>query len=504
MTIGLPDYDALYSISDLHLGGLPGGQIFAKGHRLQQFLRWLAGPGPNATRCALVLAGDVIDSLPTLSGATGYIMVDNADALVATTLTDFPEVLTGLREFVSVAGRELIVMTGNHDIELALPEAREAFCRLVAKSSWERRGRIRFVTDGTGFRCRVGDKIVYVTHGNEADRWNQVDHEALRQAAHRRALGHAFDRAAWAPNAGTMLVVDAMNTIKLDHPFVDLLKPETDAALKILAVLDEKRVRDFFAALPAFRRRVWAQTGPKAVLGGGDRAPASGSIEALELLDESIAVLADPGGSPDSSALLRAVRELHRGGTRPEDLVDDGIETLNVFQRAVDLVRGGPTPENMRRALLDWTKDDRSFVLSDVDSVCRGVLSQVGAGIDVVITGHTHLPRWIEPYGKAGLVYLNAGTWARSIGIDRDLLDNPVEFDLAYQALKAKNLAVIDAHRIQRGTEKERGLVLDATLAAFVTTAGAKRVGLARVLDDGEGVTVTPLEPDAKPLEWRP
>ncbi len=502
MTISIPEYDALYSISDLHLGGPPGGRIFAKGQRLERFLRWLAGPGPNVKRCALVLAGDVIDSLPSLSGATGYIMVDNADALVTTTLAAFPDVLAGLRQFVSVADRELIVMTGNHDLELALPEAQEAFSSLVGENSLERRGRIRFVTDGTGFRCRVGEKVVYVTHGNEADRWNQVDHEALRKAAHRRALGHAFDRAAWAPNAGTMLVVDAMNRIKLDYPFVDLLKPETDAALRILAVLDEKRVRDFYAALPAFARRVWAQTGPKAVLGGGDRAAASGSNEALVLLDESIAVLADTGGTCDSSALLGAVRELHRDGTRPEDLVDDGIETLNILQRAIDLVRGGPTPENMRRALLDWTKDDRSFVLSDVDSVARGVLSQVGAGIDVVITGHTHLPRWIEPYGKAGLVYLNAGTWARTIGMDRDLLDNQVEFDLAYQALKAKNLAAIDAHRIHRGTDKERGLVLDATLAAFVTTAGEPRVGLARVLDGGKSVTVTPLAPDANPLEW--
>lgn len=499
MTVAIPSYDALYSISDLHLGGPPGMQMFRESGRLGGFLTWLAGSGPGARHCALVIAGDVIDSLPSLTRAGGYIMVECAADLVESTLKAFPEVLEGLRTFVRAEGRELVVLLGNHDLELALAEAQYKFCELVAEKDEKAWGRIHFYTNGTGFRCRVGSKIVYITHGNEADPWNHVDYEALRRAAHLRSLGHAFDLAAWRPNAGTMLVVEAMNDIKRRYPFVDLLKPETGAALKALAVLDEKRMADFYAAIPALVQAAIAHTGPRVVLGGSRQAVPT--PDALELLRTSEASL---GGDTHASAeeFKKRVLKLHREGKRPEDLVGPGVEKLNVITRLWSFLRDKPA-DAMRNALREWTKGDESFSFENEDDVCRGVLSQIGTGIDVVITGHTHLPRWIHPSGDFCRVYLNAGTWARLIAFDADLLDikNKEAFAAAFEALKSPDINVIDKHevRLLSGT---RPLVLDATLAARVVASDAVAPGLVRVRGDRTTVTVDAVDPKSNILRW--
>ena len=84
----LPQFDALYVISDLHLGGKEGFQIFRQPARLAGFISWLAGGAAPDTRgdapsilgdetpsdvqrerpsldqnVALVLNGDVVDFL---------------------------------------------------------------------------------------------------------------------------------------------------------------------------------------------------------------------------------------------------------------------------------------------------------------------------------------------------------------------------------------------------------------------------------------------------------
>lgn len=500
MTNSIPSYDALYSISDLHLGGPPGRRMFGQETRLGGFLGWLAKA--DVERCGLVLAGDVIDSLASLTAVGGYIMIECAADLVGSTLDAVPAVLEGLRLFVRAKGRELVVMLGNHDLELALAEAQQKFLELVADGDADARGRVRFYTNGTGFRCRVGDQAVYITHGNEADPWNHVDYEALRRVAHLRSLGHAFNAAEWSPNAGTKLVVDAMNDIKRRHPFVDLLKPETDAALKVLAVLDDRRVADFYAALPALAKAGWAHTGPHVVL-GAPRAAAAPTPRAIDLLIASEARLggAGNGGGCDDEALMERVLALHRKRKAPEDLVVYGTQTLsiNIAQRVFDLFRGLTPTEAMRRALLDWTEKDRGFALDDVDDVCSGVLSQLGTGIDVVITGHTHLPRWIHPYECSCRVYLNAGTWARLIGLDRELLEDQAAFAEAYEAMLSNDFEKMDGCVVRLATGENRRLVLDATLAARVLADGSPP-GLVRVR--GDGTTVEPVDPKDDPRRW--
>ena len=75
-------------------------------------------------------------------------------------------------------------------------------------------------------------------HGNEVDAWNVTDHEAIRRIGKKLTHGRAVEP--WVPNAGAQLVIDVMNSIKKTYPFVDLLKPETNAVLPALLALDSK------------------------------------------------------------------------------------------------------------------------------------------------------------------------------------------------------------------------------------------------------------------------
>ncbi|HEU4927249.1 MAG TPA: metallophosphoesterase [Vicinamibacterales bacterium] len=495
----VPQYRELYSISDLHLGGTsPKNQIFCHGQRLKAFVESLAAkPGP----LALVIAGDLFDSLPYLTGTGAYIAVDSAVDIIDKVMTDasFAPVFEGLRSFIGEDGHELVILIGNHDLEIALPEPQERLLAQIAPTS-AARGRVRFSTSGGGFRCRVGSSTVYITHGNEADPWNHVDHEALRRVAHARTAGQAFNAREWVPNAGTKLVIDVMNTIKETHPFIDLLKPETRAAVRTLSVLAPKTLWALFDALPAFADAARAHAGPHVVLGPGGQVVAD-TPPVVRLLGDASRAVAQSGVA-QTAALHERVTQLQQSGKRPADLVSDEGGTLGYPRAWWDWVSGRDPADALRDALRDWVSDDESFNLKDPDSTCRGILSQVGPGVDVVITGHTHLPRWIAAQDR-DLVYLNAGAWARVIGLRHEFLENADAFRPVHEALKASDLNVLDTTRVTvAGVDLP--LVLDATAAAHVVERkNGALAELVRVTRRNDVVQEEPVDRGKSVLEWR-
>ena len=68
-----------------------------------------------------MLNGDVIDSLAEDIG--GYVAADDAENMVTRIFNDvsFRPIWNELSDFVGKAGRALIIVIGNHDIELAFP-----------------------------------------------------------------------------------------------------------------------------------------------------------------------------------------------------------------------------------------------------------------------------------------------------------------------------------------------------------------------------------------------
>ncbi|MEQ8151314.1 MAG: metallophosphoesterase, partial [Smithellaceae bacterium] len=135
-------FDELYVISDLHLGGKTGFQIFNQGAALAAFIQDLTGKPANR-RVGLVLNGDTVDFLAEAN--TEYLDPDGAVQKLRRILLEdksFSGVFSALQEFIAVQNRQLIIVLGNHDVELALPEVKEWLLEKITNKKQEARGRV--------------------------------------------------------------------------------------------------------------------------------------------------------------------------------------------------------------------------------------------------------------------------------------------------------------------------------------------------------------------------
>src|SRR5262249_37777826 len=141
------------------------------------------------------------------------------------------QLFDALRTFTGRRGR-LTLLLGNHDVELSFPQVRR---RLFQYLDAEALTRITFIYDGEAYA--VGDALI--EHGNRYDGFNVIDHDRLRRVrslqSRRQAIPPEY---AFAPPPGSRLVASIMNPIKQMYPFVDLLKPETEAVVPMLLALE--------------------------------------------------------------------------------------------------------------------------------------------------------------------------------------------------------------------------------------------------------------------------
>ena len=477
----LPEFDELFVVSDLHFGGVPGTQIFKEGPRLAQTIRRLAAL--PSERVALVLAGDVVDFLaaPDVQNAAAARYLDTRapirelDRIRADPA--FSPVFDALKAFVATAGRRLVIILGNHDVELALPQSRRWLLETLAPDDITAQGRIELALDGWGWSARVGGKRVLVVHGNEVDDWNVVDHKALLDV--NRALMRGLPPPEWKPNAGTKLVIDLMNRVKRNYPMVDLVKPENAAAVPIVAALDPGANVD----LMAFLRTMGVRTRDKVRLAAGflgeeqgDQQEQDRPLTDAELFDlylapvlqapvpgstsaEANAGSTSPGGSagprasggrpldPQQAAvaeMLWKAKKTADAGADPRDLSGEGM--LGAWDRVRDFFSAGkPGSELMRKALAKWwLKDDATFEIDTVDQTYEDLDRIVGAEVDFLIAGHTHLHRALERKRARGRYYFNSGTWIRLIQLTRSTLEDPDKFATVWEAFSQPTIQALD------------------------------------------------------------
>jgi predicted phosphodiesterase len=469
-----PQYDELYVVSDLHMGGRPGFQILWESKRLAEFVRLVGGQNPEGG-VGLVLNGDVIDSLA--EDISGYIAGESPVEMITRIIDDpaFVPVWSALADFVGKPGRSLIIVIGNHDLELALPAVQRTVEKRLADDSAEARGRIYFSTSGAGFTCQVGASRIFCIHGNEEDSWNLVYYEPLLRLARDSNAGLAFDPVKWEPNAGTKLVKDIMNTIKPRFAWIDLLKPETKAAVGVLAVLDPEQVSKISRGIPILWEKV------------------KGTLKLEGLLSADETAVTNPAGAQDivldhllGPQLLNGVKAARPGLTasademlleaelsldRPERYAAGSNETLGLGQLIWDRLTGVDKPEALRRALLDWLRGDKTFDLSDRDETFTGVTAKVGAGVDFIITGHTHLERAIEMDSRR--CYFNCGTWIRLLKFSEEMLASAGAFKKIYEVLVNGSMEAIDQAEAAPGEP----FVLNQTSAVRIRTDAGSVVG---------------------------
>jgi UDP-2,3-diacylglucosamine pyrophosphatase LpxH len=436
-------FDALYVISDLHLGGAAGFQIFDAGAELAGLVNHLRTTDP-AKKVALVINGDMVDFLaekPPLS-------FDPSDAIAKldriVTDQSFAPVWKALKQFTAAKNRYLIINLGNHDLELALPWVRNHLLDILAGNDDGARGRITLSFEGTGYRCRVGNAQVLCVHGNEVDDWNLTDHERIRRIGRDGVQDRPVED--WVPNAGTQLVINVMNDLKKHYPFIDLLKPEKEAVVPAILALQPDQ-RDKVRAIAATAGRLFFDKFRRTTGFLGDQVlppePAGG------LPPNNFRPGTGNGnfafGSPAYvDTLLKETETRLKQNVNPLALVADDQrgEYLGFVSALRQLFQGATTSEVLREALEQVGKD-RSFDPAAKDDTYTLLDEQVGGDVEIIVAGHTHLARSLPRKKERGW-YFNSGTWVRLIQLTPDVLKNEDDFGTIFKAFKEGNMAALD------------------------------------------------------------
>jgi UDP-2,3-diacylglucosamine pyrophosphatase LpxH len=481
-----PQYDEIHVISDIHMGGEPGFQILRETRRLANFIRQVAARRPEQ-RVALVLNGDIVDTLA--ENIAGYIAVDEAGAVLQRIMSDgsFGQVWDALAHFVRRERRSLVVVIGNHDIELAFPTVQRLIVTRLAGDDPLARARIEFSTMGAGYTCTIGNARVFCTHGNEVDPWNYVRYEDLAKVARRLNAGRSLTTAEWEPNAGTKMVKDVMNEVKRKYAWIDLLKPEAQAAVGTLLVLEPSQVSKINRLVPIVGEKARGdREADQRLSADGFQAPsrpAARAVRADQLLGPSLTqginISMTSSGNSAEDMLLTAERNLGQ----PRAATEAPAGTLGtgqlIWDRLTGWIRGVGQDEALRRALQDWLKGDRTFDLRDEDDTYKDVVKSVGSACDFVVTGHTHLERAIDM--GSNRFYFNCGTWIRLLRLTPAMLKDTAAFKPVYDVLVNGRMDAIDAARFDG-----ESFVMDQTSAVCIGVENGRVLGrLTHVVGDG-------------------
>jgi UDP-2,3-diacylglucosamine pyrophosphatase LpxH len=437
----------VFIISDLHVGGDyadsddpddRGFRISTQVPALTAFVTALADKPPGPPVIELVINGDFIDFLaekaPSSAGWEPFTLDPEVAARKLETIVHRDRALFVALGRLLSRGHRLTITLGNHDIELALPQVRK---RLMELMGVEGQHQFLFVYDGEAYV--IGD--VLIEHGNRYDMFNVVDHDALRRYRSLLSRNQAvpIEHRFKAPT-GSHIVASIMNPVKTSYPFIDLLKPETGAALPILLAL-EPGTRTLLGRLALMVKQAHAHRLSGAAMPGfggdihaeGDADMSFGQdIGSFEHDMSSSATL-----SPGDDALESIVHEA-MGNSADEFLaefrepvsVGDDISTAEFFDRSLglaslllarndgDIERRLPSLLKALRAVQGDKSFDRSVetareYLDAARELTRG-------GFRCVVFGHTHLAKRVALEDDA--LYINTGTWADVMRFPMEIL----------------------------------------------------------------------------------
>lgn len=489
----MQSYDVVYSISDLHLGGStiacssPGApigvQAFRNGSRLARWIDSIA-PSRPGEQVALVINGDFVDFLA--ENPQQLLDFDDPASHLRRVASDgaFAPVFDSLAKFVHVDGCHLVVVIGNHDVELLHPAVQRA---LIERLNNPRSDKLEFALDGTGYLCSVGGRTVYFTHGNEHDSFNLVDQRALRRLLQKTKRGIKLEQGEVraATNAGTRLVIDVMNEIKRTLPFVDLLKPEIEMVIPILASIptvkiDAKR----FASAREIAMRIQRDSVRRR--GGllGDDAPQgddNGAIAGEQWTNDDWKTIETLQNTVDPVALARS----------------EGDGTLGAADALIGWWRGKRSDDALRDHLESYMKRDGRFAFyanNPSDPQFVELDEAVHHSIDFTVAGHTHLARLIKRTNGHGF-YLNSGTWMRLLRVSLPILADKAEWARAKAALLSANIEDIERYEWDTAppevTPADRKLVHDRCSVVKIEHRNSTREVIASLLVVSEKAELT-------------
>ena len=378
-------------VSDLHLGGDEVYRICGTEGQglLVGFLRWVVAQAQSVA-VHLVLNGDSVDFLTEPEFRAFTTSDDLATEKLKKIFGNSEEIWNGFRAVLE-AGARLSILLGNHDLELSLPGPRRELLERLGP------GKVEFIYDNQALA--IGELLI--EHGNQYDRWNKVDHDGLRRIRAVISRGQDPDSNFKAP-PGSRLVVDIMNDLKRDFNFINLLKPENQAAVPILGVLRPGVLRKIRRLVPVVAELLMVDTAAIA-------ARTDDGSSGLDAQDAAAFALADElaFGEGDCAAAAGNVFSTFKEAWR-----------LIVTREARDLQL-----QTIRRALYHWAGPNlASFdTRREAPEYLNAARRSAQDGFKVVTYGHTHLAKRIELVGDTA-TYLNSGTWADLMRVPSELL----------------------------------------------------------------------------------
>lgn len=390
----------VYVISDLHLGGAapkgadPGFQICSgEGQRLlADFLTSLGGRHRAGDNVHLVVNGDSVDFLAEKPFAAFTAKEVTAEKKLREIIRRTQPVWEAFRDLVA-SGAEVTFLLGNHDLELSLPGPHRLLLETLGP------GKVNAAGDNAALT--IGD--VLIEHGNRYDGWNAVNQDALR-AWSRREKSEAFS-----PPPGSVLVTEIMNPLKRDYHFVDLLKPEQETVLPIIAILDP-------SVLSKFPRLIDLQDKAAAVLYHQDGTPVDPALIAARVQAET------------DRSLQKAKELCRRLGYDPE--AAGAIATvkgiLEKWREGLKETRREVNVQIVYEAMQHWLGANFSAfdTCREADDYLPSVRTRAESGVRAVIYGHTHLAKRLT-VSDTDTIYINTGTWADLMAVpDGILLDD--------------------------------------------------------------------------------
>lgn len=366
----------LFVLSDLHLAAERDKGLFQSDRELADCLRWVLAETRDSV---VVLAGDVLDFLVLDNGDT---KADNIRPGERTRdiIEHHREVFQALRDLARSPRHQLIVMGGNHDPELIFPEVQETIEQHLGGDL--NSPPVRWLVHGEALRVRVGPAVVLVEHGNVLDPWNRINHAALQSVLSLSSRNLSYG-GMYQPPPGSRVVLEVSSRLRDDYPWIDCLKPETEAVFPLLwhfAPWQQQKLlfnlADDYLSMKVFalNQKLGNARNPERLF--------KGEGETLN--------------SPHDHAFKEWVDDIHNG----ERL------TLSAEKKEAKLIR----------RLRAVSARDTFFDVEEPDGTTAFLHPIFEGGTDLVIHGHTHSAKGCVTEGG---FYINTGTWGQLLRLPR-------------------------------------------------------------------------------------
>ena len=394
-------------VSDLHLGSTttPISRLVEK--KLTTFIESLIH---KSLKIELVINGDFIDFL-TVKNAAGAWMpfrheIDDIIVAIKSVMASNIEIFAALNTFLA-HGNQLTILLGNHDLELSLPAVRHYLKKTVFGGN---RG-IDLIYDGEAYV--VGDALI--EHGNRYDKFNVVNFDSLRQLrSNLSRRGEVNPNVVVAP-PGSYLVTEIINKIKVNHPFVDLIKPESTAVIPFLLAIAPEYKRDIISVLKrGYEANLNEYKGGMPVYVGN---LASRNTAVPNMKDALREVLTDE--------LYEETCRMFPGIFEQTFIIGETSSSISIFEKALGyagLITGNNNLHFLKLCIASLSTDD-SFSLEQEGhkGTADAATTLIKQGFKYVIFGHTHLKKDMKILDGR---YFNCGSWHPYLNIKKEVISD--------------------------------------------------------------------------------